>query len=69
MNLGGAMFWAMDLDDFRGTTCGEGKYPLITAARDIVNGNQVGTVPTTTLPAADQTSTAAAYCVNCKLFI
>ena len=66
MNLGGAMFWAMDLDDFRGTACGEGKYPLINAAKDIVNGNQVGTIPTTTLPAADQTPTAAAYCVNCK---
>jgi len=25
------MFWALDLDDFKGTQCNEGKYPLITA--------------------------------------
>ncbi|CAF4237465.1 unnamed protein product, partial [Adineta steineri] len=37
MNLGGAMFWAMDLDDFRGNKCDEGKFPLINTAKDIVN--------------------------------
>ena len=25
-NLLGAMFWALDLDDFQGTFCGEGRY-------------------------------------------
>jgi hypothetical protein len=48
MNLGGAMFWAMDLDDFSGAKCGEGKFPLINTAKDIVNGKQPSTRSTTT---------------------
>ncbi|XP_059479869.1 probable chitinase 10 [Neocloeon triangulifer] len=31
MGLGGSMIWALDLDDFKGTACGQGKYPLLTA--------------------------------------
>ena len=75
MNLGGAMFWTLDLDDFRGTKCDEGKYPLINTAKNIVNGGQSSTRPvttpttprTTTTP-IDQTNTAASYCVYCKSF-
>lgn len=73
MELGGAMFWAMDLDDFRGDKCDEGKFPLINTAKDIVNGKRPSTktttprsTPTTTGKATDQTETAALYCVDCK---
>ena len=30
----GGMFWALDLDDFRGTFCGDGEYPLMNRLKD-----------------------------------
>uniref|UniRef100_A0A8C4NHY4 chitinase n=2 Tax=Eptatretus burgeri TaxID=7764 RepID=A0A8C4NHY4_EPTBU len=35
-NLGGSMFWALDLDDFNGNACGEGSYPLIGQVKKIL---------------------------------
>lgn len=32
-NLSGAFLWTMDLDDFRGDHCGEGRYPLLNAIK------------------------------------
>ncbi|XP_060629020.2 chitotriosidase-1-like [Anolis sagrei] len=32
-NLGGGMVWAMDLDDFSGSFCNQGKYPLLQTLR------------------------------------
>ncbi len=33
--LAGAMIWSLDLDDFTGKFCNEGKYPLLSAAKVI----------------------------------
>ncbi|CAF3765968.1 unnamed protein product [Rotaria magnacalcarata] len=73
MELGGAMFWAMDLDDFRGNKCDEGKFPLINTAKEIVNGkgsptrpSTTRTTPTTTGKATHQSATAELYCLDSK---
>lgn len=80
MNLGGAMFWAMDLDDFSGKKCNEGKFPLINTAKNVVNGGEAPTTrppttpsrpttptaPPTTTKATGQSNTAAFYCLNCS---
>jgi len=36
--LAGAMFWCLDLDDFTGKKCNQGKYPLITAVAKALGG-------------------------------
>jgi len=33
----GAMVWTVDMDDFTGTVCGGGKYPLIGAMRYVLS--------------------------------
>ncbi|XP_033747999.1 acidic mammalian chitinase-like [Pecten maximus] len=34
LGLGGVMFWAFDYDDFTGTVCDNGSYPLLTAMKN-----------------------------------
>jgi len=55
--LGGIMWWAVDVDDFDGSFCNQGKYPLMTRAKNVwLDGNYT---PTTQRPSTGTTQTTA----------
>ena len=50
-SLRGVMFWAIDLDDFSGQHCGQGKYPLMNAVKEyLTSGVQPPPVTTQAPP-------------------
>ena len=57
--LGGIMWWSPDLDDFKGGFCGQGKYPLMSAARDSLLGMFPTSQPFVTDIATDITTDIA----------
>ncbi|KAG5676611.1 hypothetical protein PVAND_006432 [Polypedilum vanderplanki] len=73
-NLGGIMFWSMDQDDYLGN-CGNGKYPMISTAYNLLIQNSViapnvtvvTTTTTTTLPPTTQAATPPSGSFSCPL--
>ncbi|CAL1609693.1 unnamed protein product [Knipowitschia caucasica] len=58
-NLGGAHVWTMDMDDFSGTFCGDGTYPLINHLRMSMG---FGPKPTTTPAPTTTRDPVADFC-------
>lgn len=60
--LGGMMFWSLDLDDFHGGYCNKGRYPLLTAINDAIEEWD----PTTTTTGSGPTTTPIDFSLHHK---
>ena len=52
----GVMVWALDLDDFTGTGCGLGQYPLLTAINE-----ELGSIAAQPPASPDKDNTTGMY--------
>ncbi|XP_037540696.1 acidic mammalian chitinase [Nematolebias whitei] len=56
-HFGGAFVWSLDLDDFGGHFCGQGKYPLISSLRALLNSDFPTPPPVNTTSHPDPATT------------
>ncbi len=70
-NLAGAMIWSLDLDDFTGSFCSDGKYPLLRSIKSTFDRHAVAVA----LPPLEETTTvlmttaSSAVCVHICLSV